>query len=186
MKILAFAATSSKNSINKKLIGYASRLLEEDLGLDAIVETIDLNDYEMPIYSVDRQEEGGIPEAAQHFFDRISAADAVLISFAEHNGHYTAAYKNLFDWTSRIDMRVYQDKPTVMLSTSPGGGGGVRALDAALASAPFFGNDVKASMSIPGFTDNFDSASGRLIDPELDARLRATLSALDRQPSPVS
>ena len=104
MKILAFAATSSKHSINKQLIGYATQILEDTAGADVTVETIDLNDYEMPIYSIDRQNEDGIPQAAHDFFDKIGQADAVLISFAEHNGFYTAAYKNLFDWTSRIDM----------------------------------------------------------------------------------
>ncbi len=48
------------------------------------VETIDLNDYEMPIYSIDRQNDGGIPQLAHDFFDKIGEADAVLISFAEH------------------------------------------------------------------------------------------------------
>ena len=40
----------------------------------------------MPIYSADRESEGGIPQLAQDFFDKIGAANAVLISSAEHNG----------------------------------------------------------------------------------------------------
>jgi NAD(P)H-dependent FMN reductase len=59
---------------------------------------LDLNDYEMPIYSIDRETEDGIPEEAQRFYDELGAVDAILISFAEHNGAYTAAYKNIFDW----------------------------------------------------------------------------------------
>ncbi len=178
MKILAFAATSSKHSINKQLVGYATRILENHHGPDVTVETIDLHDYEMPIYSVDRQNESGIPQAAHDFFGAIGEADAVLISFAEHNGFYTAAYKNIFDWASRIDMRVYQDKPTVMLSTSPGPGGGANALRAAVGSAPFFGNDLSGSLAIPSFHDNFDTATGTLTDPVLDAQLRSSLASL--------
>lgn len=178
MKLLAFAATNSRAGINRQLVSYATRLLEEGLVGDINVETIDLNDYEMPIYSADRQEESGIPRAAHDFLARISESDALLISFAEHNGHYTAAYKNLFDWASRIDRRVYQDKPTVMLATAPGPGGGRNVLEAAVASAPFFGNDVVASLSIPHFHDHFDTATGTLADPTLDARLREALSAL--------
>ena len=59
MKILAFAASNSTKSINRQLIGYAGRLLDGGLLPDADVTTIDLNDYEMPIYSVDRQEADG-------------------------------------------------------------------------------------------------------------------------------
>jgi NAD(P)H-dependent FMN reductase len=176
MKILAFAATSSKHSINKQLIGYATQILEDSAGADVTVETIDLNDYEMPIYSIDRQNEGGIPRAAHDFFDKIAQADAVLISFAEHNGFYTAAYKNIFDWTSRIDMRVYQDKPTVMLSTSAGPGGGANALRTAVGSAQFFGNDVIADLAVPSFYDNFDSDAGSVTNAELDTALRAALA----------
>ncbi len=180
MKILAFAATSSKHSINKQLIGYATQILENGSDHDVTVETIDLNDYEMPIYSIDRQNEGGIPQAAHDFFDKIGEADAVLISFAEHNGFYTAAYKNLFDWTSRIDMRVYQDKPTVMLSTSPGPSGAANALRTAVESAVFFGNDVVASLSIPSFYDNFDSDAGSVTNAEIDTELRTALATFTK------
>ena len=187
MKILAFAATSSKHSINKQLIGYAARILENQSSRDVTVETIDLDDYEMPIYSIDRQNEGGIPQAAHHFFDTIAQADAVLISFAEHNGFYTAAYKNLFDWASRIDMRVYQDKPTVMLATSAGPGGGANALRTAVGSAQFFGNDVVASLAIPSFYENFDTTTGSIANSDLDTELRAALAALTdaREPANV-
>lgn len=178
MQILAFAASTSSKSINKRLLGYAARLLEEGLIGDVSVTMLDIHDYEMPIYSQDRQDEGGIPQLAHDFYSAVGAADGLVISFAEHNGFYTAAYKNLFDWTSRIDMRVYQDKPTVMFATSPGGGGAGNALRTAVGSAPFFGNDVRASLSIPRFHEHFDTETGTLTDPELDEQFRAALATL--------
>jgi chromate reductase len=178
MKILTFAATSSKESINKQLTGYATRLLEDGLVPDVIVTTIDLNDYEMPIYSIDRQNDTGIPQLAHDFFDEVGQADAVLISFAEHNGFYTAAYKNIFDWVSRVDMRVYQDKPTVMLSTSLGPNGGGNVLQTAVASGVFFGNDVRASLAIPSFYENFDSVTKTLTNADLDAQLLDAMTTL--------
>ena len=69
---------------------------------------MDLNDYEMPIYSPDRQNEEGVHPLAQKFFDKITEADALIISFAEYNGNYTSAYKNVFDWASRI--KIYDRK----------------------------------------------------------------------------
>ena len=183
MKILAFAATSSRKSINRQLLRYATRLLEDGLVADVTVELIDLNDHEMPIFSVDREEEDGVPRAAHDFLDRIRRADGLLISFAEHNGSYTAAFKNVFDWVSRVEKRVYQDKPTVMLATSPGPGGAARVLASAVAAAPTFGNDLRAHLSIPGFYGNFDMENGTLTDPDLDGRLRAALAGFGADPA---
>jgi len=173
MKILAFAASSSSNSINKKLVTYAASLID-----DAEVEILDINDYEMPLFSEDREKELGQPDAAKSFFNKIGDADALLISFAEHNGSYTAAYKNLYDWASRIDPKVYQGKPMVMLSTSPGPGGARSVLALAKTSAPFGGGDVKADLSLASFYDIFDADEGCVIDAEAQAQLEATLSSL--------
>ena len=173
MKVLAFAASSSRSSINKSLVTYAANLLE-----DAQVDLIDLNDYEMPIFSTDRENESGIPQLAHDFYNKISAADAVMISFAEHNASYTAAYKNLFDWTSRIDAKVYQGKPAVLLATSPGPGGAGNVLAAAKGSAPYFGLDVKADLSIAKFYDEFDMEKGELKNAEIKDQLATVIAFL--------
>jgi chromate reductase len=173
MKVLAFAASNSRSSINKALVTYASSLLEH-----AEIEVIDLNDYEMPIYSSDRENDSGIPQRAHDFYNKISAADALIISFAEHNGSYTAAYKNLFDWTSRIDPKVYQDKPTVLLATSPGPGGAGGVLAAAKGSAPYFGMDVKADLSVAKFFDEFDVEKGTLKNATTNDQLLTAISQL--------
>ena len=174
MKVLAFAASSSRKSINKQLVTYAAGLLQ-----DAEVEILDINDYEMPLFSQDREEEIGQPALAQEFLDKIGKSDAIIISFAEHNGSYTAAYKNLFDWSSRINPKVFQNKPLVFLSTSPGPRGAGSVLAAASGSAPFFDGDLKASLSIPSFYENFDVESGKLKNEELDAQLLSTIQSLN-------
>lgn len=173
MKLLAFAASSSRKSINGQLVRYAASLVE-----NANTEFLDLNDYEMPIFSVDREQELGILEPAQRFFNKIGAADALLISFAEHNGSYAAAYKNLYDWTSRINAKVFQEKPIIMLSTSPGGRGGAGVLATAETSAGHFGGIVKASLCIPDFYKNFDVDEQRISNPELQTSLENVLGKL--------
>ena len=175
MNVLAFAASNSKQSINKQLIQYAGGLLAEK---NAQVSYLDINDYEMPIYSGEREEESGIPQLAHDFFKKIGEADAIVISFAEHNGNYTAAYKNLFDWTSRIDMKVFQGKPMVLLATSPGPGGAASVLSIAKTSAPFFNGEVKGDVSIPSFYDNFDSELNVITNEELNGKLKEVLAAL--------
>jgi len=168
MKILAFAATSSRKSINKQLVNYATSLVDPD---EHEIEIIDLNDYEMPLYSEDREAELGRPEPAQAFIDKIANSDAIVISFAEHNGSYTVAYKNIFDWASRITMQVFQGKQMVMLSTSPGPGGAGSVLKSAVESSVFFDGKVVGKLSVPSFYDNFDSAATEMIDETLRAEL---------------
>lgn len=178
MKIIAFAATSSKQSINKKLATLAANTFKSNFDSNADIEILDLNEYEMPIYSIDRENDDGIPALAQQFLDKIVAADAVIISFAEHNGSYTVAYKNVFDWASRIDSKVYQGKPLLMLSTSPGKGGANSVLALATQSAPYFNADLRASLSVPSFHENVDNETGLLKSPELNEALEAAVRKL--------
>jgi len=178
MKILAFGASNSKNSINKKLATYAASVFKNQILKDAQIEIIDLNDFEMPIYSIDRQQEDGFPGPAHIFLNKIADADALIISFAEHNGSYTAAYKNIFDWASRINPKVFQGKPMVILSTSPGKGGASNVLKSAIGSAPFFGAVVRGSLSVPSFNENFDTTAGELTNAELDEKLLVALRVL--------
>ncbi len=173
MKILAFGASTSKTSINKTLAKFTASLVP-----DAEVEVLDLNDYALPIYSDDLETDIGRPDAAKDFFDKIGSADGVIVSFAEHNGTYSAAYKNLFDWASRIDQKVFQDKPTIYLATSPGPGGAGSVLASAKGSADFFGVDLRAALSVPNFYDVFDAGRGRVTDPNVLADLRSAATAL--------
>ena len=173
MKIIAFGASNSRQSINKKLATYAANRMSP-----ADIEILDLNDFEMPLYSQDTEAEIGLPKQAQQFLASIKSADAIIISFAEHNGSYTAAYKNIFDWVSRIEQKVFQNKPMVLLSTSPGPGGASNVLALATNSAPYFAGNVKASLSIPSFFDNFDEQKQSLRNEDLDQKLTSALASL--------
>ncbi len=166
MKILAFAASNSSTSINQQLALYVAGRVP---GTE--VETLDLNDYEMPIFSEQRERRSGQPPEAQAFYNKLGAADALVIGFAEHNGTYTAAWKNLLDWTSRIDRRFFQQKPALYLSTSPGGGGAQSVLEQATASAPHFGADVVASVSVPRFHDSYDGSRDCILDAAVEREL---------------
>lgn len=173
MKILAFGASNSRNSINKKLADLTATLIP-----NAEVEVLDLSTLELPIFSEDLEKEIGQPKAAIEFFERISSSDGIIISFAEHNGTYTAVYKNLFDWTSRIDQLVFQNKPVIYLATSPGPGGAGSVLKSAKESAKFFGVDLKAAVSIPSFYDVFDVKTGCITEPNALAKLHSATQAL--------
>jgi len=169
-KILVFGASSSKESINRKLALYAASNLSEFEIVD-----LDLNDFEMPIFSVDKERENGIPQAAQDFKSHIHACDAIIISFAEHNGSYSAAFKNLFDWASRVEKNMWLERPMLLLATSPGARGGQNVLETAVTRFPFMGGQVMASFSLPSFNTNFHEENG-ITDPELSDKFTEALS----------
>lgn len=149
-KVITIAGSNSQKSINKSLLSYTAGLLES-----TEVIAIDLNDYVLPIYGFDYEGENGIPTAVKRLNELFNEADGFMISLAEHNGSYAAVFKNTIDWLSRIDMKIWKDKPMFLMATSPGGRGGKTVLDSAKAYFPFMGAQVVADFSLPNFYDNF-------------------------------
>lgn len=177
MKVIAFGASSSSKSINKRLAAYTASLVIQHHH-DADIEVLDLNDFELPLFSADKELALGQPEAAKSFFNKLGESDAIIISFAEHNGNFTAAYKNLFDWASRIDKKVFQNKPMLLLSTSPGPGGAVNVLAIANNTTSHFAGIVKASLSVPNFFTNFDVETGKIINDDVQQQLVRAVKSL--------
>lgn len=166
MKILAFAGSNSSTSINKQLVTYVSKFFENH-----DVEILDLNDFEMPIYSSDREKESGIPKLAYDFAEKIDVADFLLLSLAEHNGAYSSAFKNLFDWVSRIPARKpFGEKPMFLMATSPGKRGGGSVLEIASKRFPFDGATLVETFSLPFFYEFFDAEKG-ILDQEKSKEL---------------
>ena len=176
IKILAFAASNSKNSINKKLVSFASSQIE-----DVEVTILDLNDFEMPIYSIDRERESGIPELAKKFKQYIEETDRIMISFAEHNGAYSTAFKNIFDWISRLEGSTWANKPMFLLATSPGGRGGKSVLNLATNSFKHMNKNSLTHFSLPSFHKNFSEETG-ITDEALHEEFKKQLELFMREP----
>jgi len=172
MKIIAFGGSNSRQSINKHLATYAASLFE-----NAEVEVLDLNDFAMPLFSVDLEKEIGQHELAKAFLAKIASADILVISLAENNGNYSAAFKNLFDWSSRIMKEVFQQKPTLLLATSPGSRGGASVLEIANNALPRYGAQIKAAFSLPAFNANFNLEENKISNKELDKELQDIIKA---------
>lgn len=171
-KILAFGASSSRNSINKKLAIYAAGLFA-----DATVDVIDLNDFELPIFSVDK--EGNMPDLVFQFARKIDECDLIVLSLAEHNGSYSAAFKNIFDWTSRLpERKVFADKKMFLMATSPGARGGSSVLETAVKRFPFSGGVVISTFSLPSFHQNFKEGMG-ITHEELKKQLQDLVQKTD-------
>ncbi|WP_103068202.1 NADPH-dependent FMN reductase [Aquimarina sediminis] len=172
-KIIALGGSNSKKSINKTLAVHAAKQIT-----NSEIVIVDLNDFNLPLYGIDTETENGIPEAATKLNDLINTADGLVVSLAEHNGSYSAAFKNTFDWLSRIDQKVWKNKPMLLMATSPGGRGGATVLETAKTSFPHLGGNIVADFSLPAFHDNFSEEG--LINPELNTTLKEKIEALQK------
>lgn len=172
-KIIAFGGSSSKNSINKQLATYTANQFK-----NAEVEILDLNDFEMPLFSVDKEKENGIPELAHTFYNKIGIADFLIISLAEHNGAYSTAFKNILDWSSRINSKTFQQKPLLLLATSPGARGGKTVLEIANNYFPHLGAELKGNFSLPRFHENFKLEVG-ITNSDLKNELLKIVNSID-------
>lgn len=171
--IITLGGSSSKKSINKVLANYAASFLT-----DLEVETLDLNDYQIPMFSVDEEGANGIPADIKKLSDQFLATDGFVLSLAEHNGSYSAAFKNVMDWISRVDGSIFKKKPMLLLSTSPGARGGATVMATALGSFPHLGATVTAHFSLPSFFDNFKE--NEISDQTLKADLLVKVKSFEK------
>ncbi|MDN3644302.1 NAD(P)H-dependent oxidoreductase [Lutimonas halocynthiae] len=162
--IITIGGSTSKLSINKQLAEYAGSLVE---GVEVV--NLDLNDYDLPLYSIDIENETGFPKDLKKLNALVEETDGIVLSLAEHNGAYSAAFKNAFDWLSRIEGKVWRNKPMLLLSTSPGPRGGQSVMELALSRFPFNGGNITGSMTFPSFGQNFKN--GSVSDEDLNQKL---------------
>lgn len=165
-KALLFAGSTRTESYNKKLINESARILDS-LGVKTTV--IDLRDYPIPFYDGDLETASGMPELAKKLKSQMIQADIIVISTPEYNGSISSVLKNALDWTSRQDKggssrEAYAGKTFVLLSTSPGSGGGKRALSNLKAIIEAISkNDQSLLYSLPNASSAFN-ADGHLKD----------------------
>jgi len=128
-KLLAFAGSSRRESLNKKLV----RVAAEAVGAaGAEVTLADLADFAMPLYDGD-VEAAGTPEPALRWKALMKAHDGFLIACPEYNSSYSGLLKNAIDWASRPapgepTLAAFAGKTAALLAASPGAMGGIRML----------------------------------------------------------
>ena len=175
-KILAFAGSNSANSINHHLVKYVAKDLVEHH-----VRVIKLTDYSIPMYSEDLEKSDGFPGMALALRQDIADVDALVISIGEHNGGWSAFFKNTMDWLSRIDRNFLAGKKILLMSTSPGQRGGVGSLEQAKNLLPRFGAEILESFTFPSFHHNFSIETQEITDETLLLGLKEVLSTFAHQ-----
>lgn len=173
--ILAFAGSNSSTSINHTLVSYVADQIK-----DHQVELLKLTDYEMPMYSEDVEKEG-FPFHVNSLKAKIESADALVISVNEHNGSWSAFFKNTMDWLSRLDRNFLGDTKVFLLSTSPGKRGGLGALEFAQNMFPRFGAKVLASYSFPSFYENFSVEEQQITDHVISEEIQSLITQFSDQ-----
>ena len=97
-RILVFAGSARRDSLNKKLARVAERHAR---GAGGEVTFVDLEEFPMPLYHGDLEASSGIPANAVKLRAIFLEHDALIIASPENNTSVTALLKNTLDWLSR-------------------------------------------------------------------------------------
>ncbi|GAA0857651.1 NAD(P)H-dependent oxidoreductase [Aliiglaciecola litoralis] len=174
VKIIAFAGSGRKDSINKKVVKVAAKGAEE---AGAEVTIVNLEDFNMPIFNEDLEAEKGMHEGAQRFKEMLMQSDGFLISSPEYNSSYSALFKNAIDWASRkLDnekpLEAYKGKVAGIMAASPGALGGMRVLVTLRMLLENIGTMVLPTQkSVAKAMDKFDE-NGQITDEATEKALK--------------
>lgn len=172
VKVLLFAASRRKESLNARLVQVVQPLLQRR---GAGIDLASLEDFDCPSYDGDDERAGGIPEGAQRFRDRLLASDAFMIAAPEYNASMPGALKNVIDWTSRFRPQPFNGKQAFLLSASPSMAGGNRGLWALRVPLEHLGARVYPDMFSLAKAHEAFTEDGALNDETLAKRLDATV-----------
>ena len=170
-KIIAFSGSNSSTSINQQLVRITANMVQ-----DAAISVLDIRDYPAVMYGQDEENTNGFPETMIEFQKQIQSADGFIVSCPEHNGSMPAVLKNTLDWVSRMGGKVFNHKPTVFLTTSPGGRGGATVMSQLLAVMPHQGAQVVGSHSVGSFYDKVKD--NQLVDGEDKTKIEELVKQL--------
>ena len=132
-RLLFFAGSAREGSHNKRLAQLGERIADAN-GIAATFA--DIGDYPMPLYDGDSEERSGPPENARKLEALLRVHTGIFIACPEYNASITPLLKNTLDWISRIrtddgqKTDVFKTRVFALGSSSPGGMGGLRALNA--------------------------------------------------------
>ncbi len=130
IKILAFDGSGRSASTNHHLLDIVTQGVQLAGGE---LTSINLRDYDLPLYDADLEAESGLPDAVLKLKQIFDAHQGFLIASPEYNGTVTPLLKNSIDWVSRPtagegSLKQFKGKVAGLMATSPGKLGGLRGL----------------------------------------------------------
>jgi len=124
IKLLALAASTRADSVNKKLLAIAVAHAEK---AGAQVTVIDYNDCDASLYR--NEEAQPFPEGAKRLSDAITAHNGIILASPEYNWSMPGSLKNLIDWLSVDKSAPLKGKGALLLCASPSVRGGILGLN---------------------------------------------------------
>jgi chromate reductase, NAD(P)H dehydrogenase (quinone) len=179
-RILAFAGSTRRESLNKKLVSIAAQIVRDQGGE---VTQIDLKDFPMPLYDGDLEADQGLPESAMRLFNLMKEHQGLVLACPEYNSSITPVLKNTIDWVSRPHqgeppLAAFTGKVAALLSASPGALGGLRGL---VHVRSILGNlgvlVVPNQLAVSNAHTAFDQA-GAILEPKVAQQLEGVVRQL--------
>lgn len=173
--IFAINGSNSEWSINKKLL----KSIIKHNKINA--ELIEIESLDIPIYSIQRQQKHGFPQEILELNQVLNNATGFIVSTPEHNGFFTAFFKNIIDWLSRLDRKVFRDKFVIILSTSPGKMGGKTGAISLSTLVNRMGGKVISVHSLPSFKENYDEPTGEILNEVFLTEVQHAVKQLEEE-----
>lgn len=172
MRLLAFAASLRRESLNRKLLRVAAEVAR---AAGAEMDVAEFAEFDMPLYNADAQAATGFPPGAQALAARVLAAEGMMIVSPEYNFSVPGTLKNAIDWVSRMRPVPFRGKHALLLAASGAMAGGIRGLWQL--RIPLEGNGVLVypDMYALSQADKSFTPDGELVDAGALARLRAMI-----------
>jgi chromate reductase, NAD(P)H dehydrogenase (quinone) len=181
-KIIAFAGSVRTGSINRDVLSIAAVGAASGATVQgAVVETVDLKDYEMPLYDADLHRAHGVPETVRALRERMRGAQGLLIASPEYNASLTPLLKNTIDWLSQsVESGVgagsgrmpFEGKIVGLMGASAGGFGTIRALPHVSYILSNLGAIVLPVLAVP-HADKLRNADGSIANERAAKSLEA-------------
>jgi NAD(P)H-dependent FMN reductase len=123
-KLLALAASTRHDSLNKKLLAFATKDAQK---AGAEVTTMDYAECDASLYRNDEAQ--AFPEGAKRLSDAVAAHDGIILASPEYNWSMPGSLKNLIDWLSVAKPMPLKGKSALLLCASPSVRGGILGLN---------------------------------------------------------
>jgi chromate reductase, NAD(P)H dehydrogenase (quinone) len=181
MRVLAVSGSLRADSLNTSLLRAAVAAAPEGVEVE-LWEGLG----ELPLYDQDL-ESGEAPAPVERLREEWRSADAILFATPEYNGSVPGGLKNAIDWASRPRLdAALTNRNVAVVGASTGQFGAMWAQAdlrriLGIAGARVIGDEL----SVTHAHERFDHRSGRLLDVELEARLRLLLETLREEAAPA-
>lgn len=172
MKILCFAGSLQKESLNKKVAQFANSYLQQKYKS----EYVDLKPLNIPLYDGDEEKANGLPEGVKKLVQLVSESSALVISTPEYNGSISSPLKNTIDWLSRSTPQPLKGKHVLLLAATPGGMSGIRTLWHSRVPLEVLGCHVYPEMVGIGKANEILTADNQIKDEKIKANLERVLN----------